>query len=162
MESLGMSIRSVVVAAGAHYCESGAVKACESPIERDFAAALQTIPSVVVMLNSTVNELIKAARSSDNLGYVLVAPQVKVGRYRADFLLAAAADFGRAKVVCVECDGHAFHQATQQQFEHDRKRDRFFNDLGFEVLRFTGRRIWHEHYRCAREAVAKVTGEVCA
>ena len=153
MERVTQSVLNVVRAAHAHYVETDEIVACESPIERDMIVAFQGIDEVDVVVGMTMKKLIEAARSDDYLGAVLVAPQVPLGPYRADFLLARYLGCGFTKLLNVECDGHAFHRANPEQIARDMKRDRFFVGLGIDVMRFTGTRIYRDQYRCAREAV---------
>lgn len=69
--------------------------------------------------------------------------------YVVDFML-----FMRGgKNIVVECDGHDFHERTKEQAEHDRKRDRRLTELGYTVLRFTGREIWRDPIACALSAL---------
>ena len=64
------------------------------------------------------------------------------------------ARYGVTKLVNVECDGHAYHRATTEQISKDARRDRLFTELGIHVMRFSGKRIFHDQFRCAREVVA--------
>lgn len=62
-------------------------------------------------------------------------------------------------VLCVECDGHAFHKATMRQAERDLQRDRWFTSKGIRTLRFSGRAITRDVYKCAHRALRIVTGQ---
>lgn len=68
--------------------------------------------------------------------------QVAIGRYRVDFLLCMKGCDGALHFTVVECDGHDFHERTKEQAEHDRRRDREMQAMGYSVLRFTGAEIW--------------------
>lgn len=68
--------------------------------------------------------------------------QVKIGRYRADFLVRFNVKKDRLVWVAVECDGHDFHNITKEQAERDRARDRYFQEQGIAIFRFTGSEIW--------------------
>lgn len=151
---LGCALAQVIIAASSHYCASAEVTACESPIEQDMVVAFQGMPSVEVVLGMTLNKLNEKARSDDMLGMIIVAPQVKVGKYRADFILAKRMASGETKLVNVECDGHAYHRATMEQISKDARRDMLFAELGIHVMRFSGKRIFRDQFRCAREAVS--------
>jgi very-short-patch-repair endonuclease len=59
--------------------------------------------------------------------------QVRVGRYRVDFLW-------RAERLIVEVDGYRYH-GGRVAFERDRARDNALTALGYEVLRFTHRQL---------------------
>jgi very-short-patch-repair endonuclease len=100
--------------------------------------------------NASVDE---AARFSEwnNLDPVVFFQQtINSTKYTADFWLMTPHS---KKSVIVECDGHDFHERTPKQAEHDRKRDRKLIELGYVVLRFTGREIWRDPMKCAQDAI---------
>jgi very-short-patch-repair endonuclease len=67
--------------------------------------------------------------------------QKKIDKYIVDFLLTYdSSENGIVKII-VECDGHDFHERTKEQAAHDKKRDRYFNERGYIVLRYTGSEI---------------------
>jgi very-short-patch-repair endonuclease len=93
-------------------------------------------------------------------------PQVPVGPYCADFALCRAKmdwidekcndvqyiDAVAVSVpVIIECDGHDFHERTKEQAEHDRQRDRYMQAHDFRIMRFTGRELFRDPMKCARE-----------
>lgn len=80
---------------------------------------------------------------------VRIIAQHPIGRYECDLLL----QLGEASIA-VECDGHDFHERTPEQAEHDKKRDRYFAEVGQVVLRFTGREINRDAEACAEQALA--------
>ncbi|WP_161499364.1 DUF559 domain-containing protein [Flavipsychrobacter stenotrophus] len=43
--------------------------------------------------------------------------------------------------ICVYTDGHTYHERTEEQAKRDRSIDRKLQELGFVVLRFTGKEI---------------------
>jgi hypothetical protein len=45
--------------------------------------------------------------------------------------------------LCVYTDGHTYHERTEEQAQHDRNIDRKLQELGFQVLRYTGKDV-HE------------------
>lgn len=69
--------------------------------------------------------------------------------YRLDLLLVFT--FG---VLCIECDGHDWHDRTKQQAAYDRSRDRELLRRGCPTIRFTGSEIFHSAERCAAEVFA--------
>lgn len=74
--------------------------------------------------------------------------QLAIGPYTADIALVRGdEDVG----VVVECDGHAFHERTPAQAEHDKRRDRFMVAAGWLVARFAGREINRNVTACALE-----------
>lgn len=85
---------------------------------------------------------------------ILVIPECPVGKYRADFMVRFAGYRKKWIWGAIECDGHAHHNLTKGQVEHDRKRDRAFQDAGVIVLRYPGSEIWNQPLKCAAEALA--------
>ncbi len=80
-------------------------------------------------------------------------PGVEVGRYRLDLAIRR----GDA-MVDVECDGAPFHDED----ERDAERDRALREIGWTVVRFSGRRIDQRLDECVREVVdllARVQGD---
>lgn len=64
--------------------------------------------------------------------------QVKLGRYRCDFIFSLRSTLnGRSRRVALECDGHRFHDRTPQQASSDRERDRALLRDGLATIRFT-------------------------
>jgi very-short-patch-repair endonuclease len=45
------------------------------------------------------------------------------------------------KKICIYADGHTYHERTEEQALRDRNIDRELQNLGFIVLRFTGKEI---------------------
>ena len=43
--------------------------------------------------------------------------------------------------LCVYTDGHTYHEHTEDQVKHDRNIDRKLQQLGFKVLRYTGKEV---------------------
>lgn len=72
--------------------------------------------------------------------------QAQIGPYRVDILIEID---GRKLVV--ECDGAAYHAATKEQVERDKRRDRFFATHSIAVMRFTGSEINRSARSCASE-----------
>lgn len=95
----------------------------------------------------------------DNNSALLIEIQKPIGPYRADFVLTwSGTDCCDTTIVeassslCIEADGHDFHEKTKAQATHDKKRDRFFAGRGLTLLRFTGSEIHKSAVRCASEA----------
>ena len=70
-------------------------------------------------------------------------------RFCLDF--AFTAEDGRK--LCVEVDGHAFHNLTKEQALSDRVRDRVLMMEGWRVIRFAGEEIHTNADRCADEII---------
>lgn len=68
--------------------------------------------------------------------------QVNIGQYRVDFLLP--------NNIIVEIDGHEFH-STPQQKAADARRDRYLQNQGYRVYRFTGAEINADVFGCLKE-----------
>lgn len=141
-------------------------KLCESPIEMVFAAGLlvhaqdegpiigaQYFDTTAIPEESRkefVERLINRPhpmQEPPTPGSFNFIAQHEIGAYRVDFLLLF---YGGVKIV-VECDGHEWHERTPEQAERDKTRDRFLQAQGYLVFRFTGREIWRDPIRCARE-----------
>lgn len=82
-------------------------------------------------------------------------PQVRIGPYRADFVIINNLAASR-QVVIIECDGHDFHEKTKEQAAHDKRRDRYFAAQRYTVLHFTGSEIYQDAQGCAEEALGHV------
>lgn len=125
-----------------------------SPIEQQFAEALQAVwgerlawrPERCIREIAKLMDLGKLARD------IACMQQVKIGRYRVDFLIAGPSMADESYVtLAIECDGHEFHEKTREQAARDRKRDRFLTMCGYFPVRFTGSEIWHDAVGCAEE-----------
>ena len=85
--------------------------------------------------------------------FVLIAPQVQIGKYRVDFVARYIYGLDGAAGLIVECDGHEFHEKTKEQAARDKARDRFFASCGYRVMRFTGSEIWANPIACAEQVI---------
>jgi very-short-patch-repair endonuclease len=47
----------------------------------------------------------------------------------------------RGVKLCVYTDGHSYHERTEDQATRDRNIDRKLQELGFQVLRYTGKEV---------------------
>ena len=43
--------------------------------------------------------------------------------------------------LCVYTDGHTYHERTEEQAQRDKRIDRKLQELGFQVLRYTGKEV---------------------
>lgn len=75
-------------------------------------------------------------------------------RYRLDFAIMNAPD---GLFLAVEVDGHQFHEATPQQAQSDKSRDRKLTAVGWQVLRFTGSEVYRDAAACVREVLEILT-----
>lgn len=116
----------------------------ESPIEGEF---LDNFCALAATYGYAV-----ARKSSAQEGTIVVIPQKNIDRYRADFLIQYHF-FGASMSSVVECDGHDFHERTKAQAAHDKKRDRAFQRLGYQLFRFTGSELRGDPSGCAFEVL---------
>ncbi len=73
-------------------------------------------------------------------------PQVWVGtKYRLDFA-------HEGDKIAIELDGYEYH-SSKDQFTKDRQRQRELEQLGWRILRFSGREIHADPYACAVQAI---------
>lgn len=98
----------------------------------------------------------RAARRLDH--GILVYPQAEIGAYRADFLFDVLMPGEGRQLWVVECDGHAFHHASKEQVERDKRRDRDMAAEGILILRYAGSEIYRNPEIVWRDIIHKVTG----
>lgn len=118
----------------------------ESPIERYMFTAIMTIGS----FGPFAVRLIASPESLQEELVVLLEPQKKIGKYRADFCLTVW-DGQKLNKLIVECDGHDFHERTKEQAARDKARDRHFTMGGYSILRFTGSEIFKNPGACGQQ-----------
>jgi very-short-patch-repair endonuclease len=82
--------------------------------------------------------------TAKNMGISLV-PQVKIEEYRVDFMVEGT------KII-IELDGHDYHSTTEQR-QNDSMRDRKLTQLGYKVIRFTGKQINADVVKCVLEII---------
>lgn len=150
---------------------------CQSTPEKMMAEAFYVVARDQV---NTVSWRVRGREFGDLPGeyHLCIEPQAPVASYRADFLLVyrglrllrTVDENGEmqdtlvpfyARAV-VECDSHEWHERTRAQAEHDRRRDREMQALGYLVLRFTWSAIMANPHKVAVEAIQTliVQGEV--
>lgn len=152
---------------------------CESPIERLFFCALDTlihteqgmIFGTLAVIRSEEMEKEVLARSFAkreelegpegelivlrDTSKMFIRPQAQIEQWRVDFLIHTLWDGpdDRWRRLIVECDGHDFHDRTKQQAARDRSRDRALTLLGYDVFRFTGSELWRDPMGCAAQVI---------
>lgn len=130
-----------------------------SPIEVGFAVAAHALCATrfqneigyVTECGLTDKQL--RERPMEGRQFAVVAPQVKIGDYRVDFLILHIRGLSGFGGVVVELDGHEFHERTKEQAQRDKARDRDLQDRGFRVFRFTGSEVWRDPFSCANDAM---------
>lgn len=120
---------------------------CQSPIERLLADMLVACPFMNFLLRGP--QIVKpgSERPTRVTGGAYICPQFRIGPHRVDFAILIICTQGELRLV-VECDGHDFHEKTKEQAAADKARDRYLNDQGYRVLRFTGSEIWNNAIEC--------------
>lgn len=113
----------------------------ESPIEHLFYAAFEFMrPHLMLPQNAGLQ----------------VMQRRQVGNYRADFYFQIRSVENKLKEMVVEVDGHEFHERTKAQAARDRSRDRWMDDMGILVLRFTGSEVWANPFSCVDQVSARI------
>ncbi|MFD3219934.1 endonuclease domain-containing protein [Staphylococcus saprophyticus] len=122
---------------------------CGSPIEEMYVATL-----------SYIGELSNLELDIKN--------QYEVGvdgkKYKVDFYVTANQQYtienndgtfvqSREVSLCIECDGHDFHEKTKEQVKRDKQRERNLAKRGFKVIRFTGSEIYQDTQKCVAETL---------
>lgn len=128
---------------------------CESPIEQLLFAALYAQSLQTDFFQMKIMGASGLDKNPDQ-ETIYVHQQMPVGQYRVDFLIfdcSCPFEIAEPQIIVVECDGHDFHEKTKEQAARDKKRDRFFQGLGFKVLRFTGSEIWADPHACVEEII---------
>ena len=139
---------------------------CESPIERLLVEAImlsfthRAICDLGESLGPSKFEsrlpISGEEKEKNRIGeWNFIDAQVEVGKYRADIVVCRfeyrSEQADRTPLIIVECDGHDFHERTKDQAKRDKSRDRFFQEEGHCVLRFTGSEIWQDAWGCASQ-----------
>ena len=129
----------------------------ESPIEQIFATGLITHghnPVFSARFNETLSLLqsgnLPPLETWQDSGFVWTS-QFSFNQYRADFAFVFYSELISYKKVIVECDGHEFHEKTKEQAAKDKKRDRYFQQNGWQILHFTGSEIYENPRKCIYE-----------
>jgi len=91
------------------------------------------------------------AYSALERGRAVIVPQHPAGPYQVDFGVIVPTDDGRILAFAIECDGHEYHQATHEQINNDRARERFLMANGWIVVRFTGSEIFQSPSSCLEQ-----------
>jgi very-short-patch-repair endonuclease len=87
---------------------------------------------------------------------ILIEPQFKIENYRVDFLLTYEKENKLSRLI-IECDGHEFHEKTKEQVARDKKRERFLQDCGYRIHRYSGSEIFKDVFDSAYQALKSVT-----
>jgi very-short-patch-repair endonuclease len=77
--------------------------------------------------------------------------QLRIDGARLDFALVGLVS---PTWICIELDGHDFHERTKEQAAKDRARERDLTARGWTVVRFTGSEIYQDVSKCWSEVLA--------
>lgn len=115
------------------------IHTCQSPLEQRLFVALK---------NENINSELQRRIRKDGTGYSKDIPVDRTSILTLpDFYIESL-----NKKLCIYADGHTYHERTEQQALRDRNIDRELQNLGFIVLRFTGKEI--------RETIDKVVNTI--
>lgn len=134
---------------------------CESPIEIMFLSALlahefgASVDSNLMQeghsqaVESGLDTSVYADARMPG-GYLFLQPTMHLrGRkIRMDF---ASISVNCVSKVCIEVDGHDFHEATKEQAQRDKSRDRYLQAMGWKVVRFTGSEVSRNAWQCVED-----------
>lgn len=129
-----------------------------SPIEQLLYCAIQTIMRLNLI---DKGEPINVGDKTGIIGLACL-PQVVIGKYRVDFEVYFGKydykikDFIYKKVI-VECDSQEFHERTEKERRYEKERDRFLIKENYHVFHFTGKEIYHNPIKIAREIISYVS-----
>jgi len=121
----------------------------KSPIEQLFLIGLKLVCAENLVYFNLSDKL---PENGDDL---TVIRQFKAGKYFVDFALM---QHPTGNIVCVELDGHAFHDRDERQRRYEKSRDRFLTAKGYKVLHFTGSEVNKDPCGVALEAFNLATG----
>lgn len=129
----------------------------ESPIEQMMAVgllyALTSHKHYGENVGGTFSSPARGVEPATKEGF-RIRPQTEIGEYRADFFVTYKHYTGATVGAVIECDGHDFHEKTKEQARHDKVRDRYFQSLGFLVLRYAGSEVFRDPIKCATDALS--------
>lgn len=83
----------------------------------------------------------------------------RIGRYVLDFALFVNIPGGIEMKFNIECDGHEFHKASRDQVQHDNRRNRHLQNLGWCVVRFSGNEINASPRECMKQIERAIDAE---
>jgi len=124
----------------------------KSPIEQLFLIGL----SISSEVNNIPYSVVSSFGESGFDNCLQIAKQWRAGKYYVDFALRRN---NSGKTVCVELDGHQFHDRDEKQRRYEKIRDRFLTAEGYRVLHFTGAEIARDPCAAAIECLRVVSDE---
>lgn len=122
-----------------------------SPIEQLFYAAMNAM-AIAKYLEFNPEPIYIDGTVRGGIG-LHCASQIKIGKYRADFVVVDNKRDGEGPGVIVELDGHDFHDRDKQQRSYEKARDRFFVKEGYRIAHFTGSDVVKDPFAVAYEVL---------
>lgn len=120
----------------------------DSPIEQIFYVALTLVSEANLV---TPRKQTSFLGKTDDL---IIVPQFQIDRYRIDFALR---QHPYDEIICIELDGHEFHDRDERQRRYEKARDRRLIALGYKCLHFTGSEVCKNPCAAALEAFVLAT-----
>ena len=115
---------------------------CESPIEKILAVALVIKTQETLYFEPQVE--IKTKNKKYIVDFLIFGDEIVNTYLKKDFQLI------------IECDGYNFHQKTKKQVDYDNQREYDLKMEKYEILRFSGSKIYNEPMKCAEEIMAYI------
>ncbi len=131
----------------------------ESPIEQILHTAFRTLMQINGFQDAEPEEV-------NGKPYIIgfdLKPQVKIGKYRVDFLASKhhypvnPKNPQKVVEVIVECDSQEFHERTEKERRYEKERDRFLQSQGYRTFHFTGKEIKDTPFEVAAEILSHLT-----
>lgn len=110
---------------------------CKSPIEKILFTALYILTNDELYMD--IQHEIKYNNQTYYADMCIMHDEYINNYLKDDFKLA------------IECDGFDFHHKNKEQVDYDNKREYDIKSLGYDVLRFSGTKIFKEPIECAKE-----------
>ena len=99
----------------------------------------------------------------DYLCGVEIEPQFKIDKYVIDFkitnywrIVKNGELIQQSKTVLVECDGHIWHERTEEERKKEKARDRYLQRNNYLVFHYTGKEILDNGLKIANEILKEV------
>ena len=91
-----------------------------------------------------------------------IEPQKEIGKYRVDFVIShfrvRENDETKINSIVVECDSQQFHERTEEERRHEKKRDRYFIQQDLKIFHYTGKEIIESPFKVAHDIIKNLTG----
>jgi len=118
----------------------------------DFSDPTEALMRVVRNYETTNEALSRTESPIEEMFYLAalrtgltVDPQYSVGSYRIDFAIPE-------RFIAIELDGHDYHK-TKEQRTNDAQRERYLQENGWTVIRFTGSEVYKDASGCVDQVL---------